>query len=82
VAAADYPGSKDRRILTNRAIYVPAAEVPKAHEKFVYRIGSRAHLKDDLNHMQKSDYRMLNDQTGNFLLCLIAAADLLSLMRF
>jgi len=68
-----YPKSNDRRMLTNRAIYVPSCKVPEKHEKWVYRIGSRAYLADDLYHMTDFDYRTLKDQTGNFMLCMTAA---------
>lgn len=66
--------SKDVRHFTNRMSYVGASEPLKKNDVYVYRLGSRPNLYNDLNHLTEKDYYMFADLTGNYFLSLIAAA--------
>jgi hypothetical protein len=65
------PQSDDKRILTNKMQYVPRKE--ETNEPFTYRIGSAKHLKSDTANMTDADYRLFNDISVHFLLCLTVA---------
>lgn len=67
------PESKDIRHFTNRMSYVGAAQQLRKKDIYVYRLGNRPSLKEDLHHITEKDYYMFSDLTGNFLLSLVAA---------
>lgn len=67
--------SRDSRIFTNKMKFVPASRLPERHETYYYRLGSRDTLKNDIVSVKPEDYRLFNDLTCNFLLCLTAAGD-------
>ena len=66
--------SRDIRQFTAKMRFVPASQELQKHEVYVYRIGSRDTLKQDILSVQAEDYRLFSDLTMNFLLCRITAA--------
>ncbi|MFA6089418.1 MAG: hypothetical protein WC755_06145 [Candidatus Woesearchaeota archaeon] len=67
------PSSKDVRQLTDRMHFWPASLEPPSRDFYIYRLGSKDTLKDDLNYMTSSDFRLQMDITGNFMLVITAA---------
>lgn len=65
------PKSDDRRILTNRMQYMPSH--CEDNEPYPYRIGSAKFLKSDVSNMSDADYRLFNDISIHFMLCLTIA---------
>jgi hypothetical protein len=75
------PWSNDVRQLTNRMKFIPASQQLKPNDKYTYRVGSKDTLTDDLRYMEDSDYRLLQDISGNFILCWTAAIKVLNTRR-
>ena len=68
------PQSKDKRMFTNKMRFVPASVEPQKHEVYIWRLGSKDTLKEDLSCLKSEDFRLFGDLTSNFVLCMLAAS--------